>query len=107
MHRGCRGIPQHPRSARCAQRLTPDGLWIGTQIGLYLQASEQTREVEKFSGVEIRALLRTDSTVFVLTQQGLFALHVGSNGDSYRADLSAALTPTIDSIYATTRAIRN
>ena len=81
---------------------TPEGLWIGTQLGLYFQAGEQIREIEKFSGVEIRALLRTDNTVLVLTQQGLFALH----GDKWervsRGPVSSAYADN-GNIYATTR----
>lgn len=52
---------------------TGSSTWIGTQVGLYEQAADGIREVPDFAGQEIRALLHTDSTVFALTTQGLFA----------------------------------
>lgn len=51
----------------------PNELWVGTQIGLFVQSAGATREIAEFSGQEIRALLRTDNTLFVLTAQALFA----------------------------------
>ena len=51
----------------------PDALWIGTLSGLFVQSVGSVREIDAFSGQEIRALLRTENTVFALTTQGLFA----------------------------------
>ena len=59
---------------------TPDALWIGTLNGLFVQSAGSVREIEFFSGQEVRALPRTANTVFVLTTQGLFA----QRGDTWQ-----------------------
>lgn len=79
-----------------------DATWIGTQVGLYRQTAAGTQEIGEFAGQEIRALLRTEHTVFVLTAQGLFA----ARGDHWqklsRGPVSAAYADG-GNVYMTTR----
>jgi hypothetical protein len=89
------------REAR-ATLTTPEALWIGTLSGLFVQADGSVREIDAFTGQEIRALLHTESTVFALTTQGLFA----QRGDQWqrvsRGPVSSAYTDG-NNLYMTTR----
>ncbi len=81
---------------------TEDGFWIGTQVGLYLQSETGIREIGQFSAQEIRALLRTDTQVFVLTVQGLFT----QRGEQWHKVLRGPVTSAYadgNSVYALTR----
>lgn len=81
---------------------TEDGIWIGTQVGLYEQVDGNTREIADFSGQEIRALLRTERAVFALTAQGLFAQRGEHWQKLSRGPVSAAYADG-NSVYMTTR----
>lgn len=81
---------------------TPDALWIGTQVGLYQQTAGATQEIADFSGQEIRALLRTEHSVFALTAQGLFAQRDDRWKKLSRGPVSAAYVDGND-VYMMTR----
>jgi hypothetical protein len=69
-------LPGYPAITKREVAVTlhlPGALWIGTATGLFVQSAAGVFEIEKFSGQEIRTLLRVDNEVFVLTAQGLFA----------------------------------
>jgi hypothetical protein len=81
---------------------TEDGLWIGTQVGLYLQSEAGIREIKEFSSQEIRALLHTDAQLFVLTAQGLFTRRGEQWQKVSRGPVTSAYADG-NSVYALTR----
>jgi hypothetical protein len=60
------------REVRAASNFE-NGLWVGTQSGLFVRTDAGIGEIKSFSGQEIRTLLHTNHNLFVLTTQGLFA----------------------------------
>jgi len=61
------------RSEARALLHTDDGLWIGTQNGLFVKSAAGINAIDAFANQEIRALLVAQQRIFVLSAQGLFA----------------------------------
>jgi hypothetical protein len=93
---------QDPRRQVQALLETPQGLWIGTRAGLFLQHGAVLDSIAAFDGQEIRALLTTPQGLLVLTPQGLWRARPQGWQSVLPGQITAIFAPGQD-VYAVLR----
>ena len=93
---------QDPRHQVQALLETPQGLWLGTRAGLFLQHGAVLEAIPAFEGQEIRVLLTAPQGLLVLTPQGLWR----ARPDGWQPALGGQITAVFglgEDVYAVMR----